>query len=170
MSCRPIYTLFYFRLPFSPIAFLEMTKKHRLDHAVSKQVSRQLDAMRDDVIAIIWLNLVTQLCADLKRSQVLLTWPLCTAVIVSVTFCLFKSYLNKKVLFACCALIFLMDSLRITGTFSKVENALLQMWREEVGCFEMFLAYFGQYRKSFDGKCHRDILVDILSCHEDVLM
>ena len=43
----------------------------------------------------------------------------------------------------------------------------LQMWREESGFLEMFLAYYNQYEENVTGKkAYRDFLSDIICVHE----
>lgn len=51
--------------------------------------------------------------------------------------------------------------------FLPLSPFLSQMWREEVGCLEMFLAYFKANVEDV-GKTvtYRDFLSDILSVHE----
>lgn len=52
-------------------------------------------------------------------------------------------------------------NLLVTRSFS------FQMWREEIGFHEMFLAYYAQFEGSLAfGKRHRDFLFEILACHE----
>ena len=44
---------------------------------------------------------------------------------------------------------------------------LFQMWREESGFLEMFLAYYSQFEENLvSAKTYRDFLFDILCLHE----
>ena len=45
----------------------------------------------------------------------------------------------------------------------------LQMWREESGFLEMFLAYYNQFEDLTGKKEYRDFLFDVLSLHEQSL-
>ena len=44
---------------------------------------------------------------------------------------------------------------------------ILQMWREETGVLEMFMAYYSQFEENVtERKAYRDFLFDILCLHE----
>ena len=44
---------------------------------------------------------------------------------------------------------------------------VFQMWREESGFLEMFLAYYSQFEENVaGGKAYRDFLFDIICAHE----
>lgn len=47
----------------------------------------------------------------------------------------------------------------------------LQMWREEIGFLETFLAYYSQFDENLtQKKTYRDFLCDIISAHEQSLV
>ena len=59
----------------------------------------------------------------------------------------------------------------IETNVNSIFRSISQMWREESGFLEMFLAYYSQFEENLTGKkAYRDFLLEVLGAREEKMM